>query len=290
MSLRTVLQLIPATPTRAEYLTLYQALPAAGVEQLDPFLLLHHIGPVSFPPHNQGLPFGPHPHRGFATVTIVLRGEVLHHDSRGNRQVVGAGGVQWMTAARGIIHAENVPRHFQDQGGELELLQLWINLPARLKMEQPVYQGLAAEELPPQPVAEGMGQLTTIAGKWQDVAGPARPLVPVRLATLRMQPKANFSWEVPASHSALLYVVEGEVLVNGQAGGSRTPVQVASDGDQIVLQAQTAALLLLGAAEPLNEPVAQQGPFVMNNATQLMEAMRDYQMGRMGMLLESETR
>lgn len=281
---------IPARPAEIDGLPIRHVLPAGALEQIDPFLLLDHIGPTVLEPYNAGLPFGPHPHRGFATVTLVLAGAVLHHDSRGNRQVVGAGGVQWMTAARGIIHAENIPRELRETGGELELLQLWLNLPARLKMEQPVYQGLPAEALPVVVSADGQAALTVVAGAWPGVTGPARPLSPVRLALLRLQPGGTYEWRVEEPDSVLLYAVRGAVRVNGQPVSAHELLPLAAEGDTVTIQAETEALLLLGAAAPLNEPLARQGPFVMNTTTQLMEAVRDYQMGRMGMLMESETR
>lgn len=290
MTLRTPQLPIPARTAAIDGLPIRHALPVGALEQIDPFLLLDHIGPTVLEPYNAGLPFGPHPHRGFATVTLVLSGAVLHHDSRGNRQVVGAGGVQWMTAARGIIHAENIPRELRESGGELELLQLWINLPARLKMEQPVYQGLPAETLPVVALADDQAVLTVVAGSWSGATGPARPLSPVRLALLRLRAGGTYAWRVEPAENALLYVVRGAVQVNGQPASAHELLPLAADGDTITIQAETDALLLLGAAAPLNEALARQGPFVMNTTTQLMEAVRDYQMGRMGMLLESETR
>ncbi|WP_400190769.1 pirin family protein [Hymenobacter sp. B81] len=288
MTPRSVQQIVPATPTRAEYLTIFQPLPAAGLDALDPFLLLHHIGPVPFPPDNVGLPFGPHPHRGFETVTLVLQGDVLHHDSRGNRQVIGAGGVQWMTAARGIIHAENTSAEFRRVGGTLEILQLWINLPARLKMEQPRYQGLPADMLPV--VAAGRGQLTVVAGTWGAVRGPAQSPMGVQLAMLRLPAGEEFALRAEPAHTVLCYVLHGAVRANGQPAAGHSLVQLGTDGDTLALRAEEDAVLLLGTAAPLDELVVQHGPFVMNTQTQIMEAMRDYQMGRMGVLHESETR
>jgi redox-sensitive bicupin YhaK (pirin superfamily) len=290
-TLRTPQLPVPARAAEIEGLPIFHALPAGALEQLDPFLLLDHIGPLTLEPYNAGLPFGPHPHRGFATVTVVLAGEVLHHDSRGHRQVVGAGGVQWMTAARGIIHAENIPREMRETGGKLELLQLWLNLPARLKMEQPVYQGLPAETLPTVAVgAGGRARLTVVAGDWAGVVGPARPLSPVRLALLQLPAGETYALAVAPEHNVLLYVLRGQVRANGQAVEGRQLLPLPPGGDTVEISAGHDAVLLLGAAAPLDEPLARQGPFVMNTTTQLMEAVRDYQMGRMGMLLESETR
>jgi quercetin 2,3-dioxygenase len=290
MTPRTPQPPLAARAAEIDGLPIRHALPAGALEQIDPFLLLYHIGPTALEPYNAGLPFGPHPHRGFATVTLVLAGAVLHHDSRGNRQVVGAGGVQWMTAARGIIHAENISRELRETGGELELLQLWLNLPAQLKMAQPVYQGLPAEALPVVAAEDGRAQLTVVAGAWPGATGPARPLSPVRLALLRLRAGAAYDWLVEPADNALLYLVRGAGRVNGQPVAAHELLPLAADGDQVRIEADTEVLVLLGAAAPLNEPVARQGPFVMNTTTQLMEAMRDYQMGRMGMLLESETR
>ncbi|GAB3833372.1 pirin family protein [Hymenobacter jeollabukensis] len=290
MTLRTPQPPQPARAADLDGVPMHHALPVGALEQIDPFLLLDHIGPVTLEPHNAGLPFGPHPHRGFATVTLVLAGAVLHHDSRGNRQTVGAGGVQWMTAARGIIHAENLPRELRETGGELELLQLWINLPAALKMEQPAYQGLPAERLPQVVSDEGRARLTAVAGNWPAAAGPAQPLHPVQLALLQLQAGGRYEWRVDEPANAFVYAVRGTVRANNQPLQTRELLPLAADGDTVELRAEADALLLLGAAAPLNEPLARQGPFVMNTTTQLMEAVRDYQMGRMGMLMESETR
>ncbi|MCC3158920.1 pirin family protein [Hymenobacter sp. 15J16-1T3B] len=290
MTLRTPQLPQPARAADLDGVLIHHALPVGTLEQIDPFLLLDHIGPVGLEPYNAGLPFGPHPHRGFATVTVVLAGAVLHHDSRGNRQVVGAGGVQWMTAGRGIIHAENLPRELRETGGKLELLQLWINLPAALKMEQPAYQGLPADALPVVTSDEGRAILTAVAGAWPGAQGPARPLRPVQMALLQLQAGGRYEWSVGAELNAMVYAVRGAVRVNGAALASRQLLALANDGDTVVIEAGIEALLLLGAAQPLNEPLARQGPFVMNTTTQLMEAVRDYQMGRMGMLMESETR
>ncbi|TGD77179.1 pirin family protein [Hymenobacter wooponensis] len=285
--LRSVLQLVPATPNQAENLTILQSLPSEKLPALDPFLLLHHIGPEEFPPGNQGLPFGPHPHRGFETVTLVLAGEVMHQDSRGNKGTVGAGGVQWMTAARGIIHSENTTREFRREGGTLELLQLWVNLPAARKMEQPSYQNLPAEALPTMELDGGWCLLTAIAGHWEGVRGPVRSLLPgLRLALVRLAALGTYAVEVSSEHTILLYVVRGQVSVNGTVVPAQTQVQLSSVGTGLHLRAETESLVLLASAPPLNEPVVQQGPYVMNTTSQIMEAMRDYQMGRMGVYIE----
>ncbi|GGG53955.1 quercetin 2,3-dioxygenase [Hymenobacter glacieicola] len=262
-----------------------QPLPSDQLPTLDPFLLLHHIGPVAFAPDNAGLPFGPHPHRGFETVTLVLEGEVEHQDSRGNHGTVGAGGVQWMTAARGIIHAENLPPDFRRRGGRLELLQLWLNLPAARKMEQPAYQNLPAAALPTVALAN-CGKLTAVAGEWEGQRGPVHSLLPgVRLAVVHLPAGGQYAVVIPAAETVLCYLARGEAKLNGQAVPAQTLVMFGDKGEGIELLATTAAVLLLAAAPPLREPVVQQGPYVMNTTTQVMEAMRDYALGRMGVFI-----
>lgn len=262
-----------------------QPLPSERLPALDPFLLLHHIGPVTFEPYNDGLPFGPHPHRGFETVTLVLEGEVEHQDSRGNYGTVGAGGVQWMTAARGIIHAENLPADLRRRGGRLELLQLWLNLPAARKMEQPAYHNLPAERLPLLQPAEGV-QLTVVAGEWSGVRGPVPSLLPgLRLAFLRLAPTASYTTLIGPSETVLCYVVRGEVVLQNQPVSAQTLVEFAAEGEEITFCASSDVVVLLAAAPPLREPVVQQGPYVMNTTTQVMEAMRDYALGRMGVFI-----
>lgn len=283
--LRPLLALIPATPNHAQDLPILQPLPSEPLPALDPFLLLHHIGPVTFAPHNDGLPFGPHPHRGFETVTLVLEGAVEHQDSRGNYGTVGPGGVQWMTAARGIIHAENLPPELRRSGGQLELLQLWLNLPAARKMEQPAYQNLPAERLPRVLLGEG-AQLTVVAGEWEGTRGPVHSLLPgLRLALLQLAAATGYAMSLSSVETVLCYVVRGEVLIQNQLVPAHTLVEFAAEGEEIELHASAGALVLLATAPPLREPVVQQGPYVMNTTTQVMEAMRDYAMGRMGVFI-----
>lgn len=263
-----------------------QPLPSEKLPALDPFLLLHHIGPKVFPPDNGGLPFGPHPHRGFETVTLVLAGEVEHQDSRGNRGIVGAGGIQWMAAARGIIHAENTTPRFRRNGGTLELVQLWLNLPAARKMEQPRYHNVPANALPTKELDAGQGLLTVIAGPWEELRGPVHSLLPqLRLGLIRLAALGAYTPEVPAGHTILLYIIRGEVSVNGVSALAQTLVNLSPDGNTIQLRATAESLVLLASAPPLHEPVVQQGPYVMNTTSQIMEAMRDYQMGRMGVFI-----
>lgn len=271
-----------------------QPLPAADLPGLDPFLLLHHHGPLQLPPDNAGMPFGPHPHRGFETLTVILEGSVVHHDSRGQRGRIDRGGAQWMTAGRGLIHNESTPRDFNEQGGALELLQLWINLPARLKLMPPHYEGIGAERVPTlaaDPTLPG-ATVRLFTGHWRGQAGAYQTPTGITAGLLTLPAGAGLTLPAPPVQTVLLYVLRGKPTVSERPAKPRTLVAFdattpAAD-DEIALQGDPSAesLLFYCAGEPLREPVVQHGPFVMNTQTQIMGAMRDYQMGRMGVYIE----
>lgn len=261
---------------------MYQPLPERGLDQLDPFLLLHHHGPQTFPPHNAGLPFGPHPHRGFETVTFIYEGDVQHRDSNGYESTIRSGGVQWMTAGSGLVHSETSSAEFRRKGGPVELIQLWINLPARLKMTPPDYRGLQKEDIP---VAETDGTSAAIAsGTWAGVQGPVSAPGGTELATLTLSPGAAYSREVPAGKSVLFYVLNGDVTVNGTNVRGRALVVFGEDGGLVELASDSGCRVLWGIAEPLREPVVAHGPFVMNTTDEIRQALADYQNGKMGFL------
>ncbi|UOQ71389.1 pirin family protein [Hymenobacter cellulosilyticus] len=286
MSLKPVRRRIVAEPLEQEYLTTYQPLPSRFAEQLDPFLLLHHTGPEALEPAGRGLPFAPHPHRGFETVTFVFAGDVRHHDSRGNSGVVGAGGVQWMTAGLGIVHSENISRELREAGGTIEYVQLWINLPARLKRTQPRYQGVTTEQVPEVELADGRSRVRVVAGSLLGTTGPVDSLTGIQAVVLELAAEGQFQTTVEPGRTVLLYVLRGNLTVNGRGVGSRTLVEFEPEGTAIDLQATEAATVLYCTGQPYHEPLVWQGPYVMNTQTEIMEAMRDYQMGRMGMLFD----
>lgn len=286
MKPRTVQELIKAQPIQEGGLVLYQPLPVQQLEMIDPFLLLHHHGPHMYEPYNAGLPFGPHPHRGFEAVTFIFDGSVEHHDSRENRSTIHAGGVQWMTAARGIIHSENVPKEFRETGGNMEIIQLWINLPAKFKMSQPNYQGVQKEGVPVVSMDEDRVGVHVIAGSFNGVIGPVHSITGVEAYTINLKPEGALALETAENRNVLLYVLKGEVSVNGSQVKGRTLVQLSNDGTQVDLKASADTVILYSTGEPINEKVTHYGPFVMNTQTEILEAMRDYQMGKMGMLIE----
>lgn len=260
-------------------------LPNAHLAQLDPFLFLNHHGPQTFPPNNHGLPFGPHPHRGFETVTFIVDGMLSHQDSAGHESVIRAGGVQWMTAGRGIVHAEISPPAFLREGGSVELLQLWINLPARLKMTAPAYTGLQAEQIPALPAGQG-ATLHLIAGQWQDAAapvtGPMQSLTGVFMSTIDMPAGATLHFDGLLARTVFLYVVRGAISVQGQRAGAFTLVELNEEGDSLDLEAEQDSLLIFGHAEATGEPMVAHGPFVMNTREEIKQAIADYQAGRFG--------
>ena len=255
--------------------------PGPGLEQIDPFLFLNHHGPQVYGPGNRGLPFGPHPHRGFETVTFILAGELAHHDTGGHASVIAAGGVQWMTAGRGLVHAEVSPAAFKRDGGPLELLQLWVNLPARLKMTEPRYVGLQREAVPAVQAGPGAA-LDLIAGRWGAQAGPIESLTGVCLSTVRMQAGATVRADGLGGRSVLFYVVRGTVRLGQQALAPFTLAEFDAGGDALQWAAQSDAVVLFGHADPIGEPVVAHGPFVMNTRQEISEAIRDYQAGRFG--------
>lgn len=255
-------------------------LPGPAVEQIDPFLFLNHHGPQVYPPGNGGLPFGPHPHRGFETVTFILDGELAHLDTAGHQSVIRAGGVQWMTAGRGLIHSELSPEQFRRRGGPLEILQLWVNLPARLKMAPPAYVGLQRESIPALPTDDGRGRVNLIAGRWGGAEGPIRSLTGVFMSTVELAGGGRIALAGLGRRNVFLYVVRGAIDIGGARAAAHTLVELDSDGDRLDIGAAEDTVLLLGHAEPIGEPVVAHGPFVMNTREEITQAIRDYQAGR----------
>lgn len=256
-------------------------LPNPMLRQIDPFLLLNHHGYQVYPPDNRGLPFGPHPHRGIETVTFIVAGEIMHRDSQGFCSVIKAGGVQWMRAGSGLIHAETSSEEFMRTGGELEILQLWLNLPARLKMTPPAYIGLQKEDIPTRVINEKV-RLNLIAGNYDGLFGPVQALTDVFLCTAELQPGAAWHTAVAPERNIFLYTVRGGITVNGRAVRNYELVEFANEGAQILISADEEALLIFGHALPFNEPVVAQGPFVMNSAEEIRQAYADYRAGKFG--------
>lgn len=256
--------------------------PGPKISQVDPFLFLNHHGPQVYPQNNRGLPFGPHPHRGFETVTFILEGELMHRDSGGHESVIRAGGVQWMTAGSGLVHAELSPEAFKRIGGPLEILQLWVNLPSRLKMTTPRYQGLQADQIPSIAAANGKARVSLISGEWGGVRGPVESITGNFMTTIDAEAGARLDFYKLEKRSVFLYVVSGDVRINGRDVAQYNLVELDREGGELTIEAVTPARLLFGHGEAINEPVVAHGPFVMNTVDEIRQAIVDYQAGKFG--------
>ena len=257
-------------------------LPGPHVDQVDPFLFLNHHGPQVYAPHNRGLPFGPHPHRGFETVTFILQGELAHKDSAGHESVIRAGGVQWMTAGRGLVHAEISPAEFLERGGPLEILQLWVNLPARLKLTEPRYVGLQAAEIPALKTEDRRGTVHLVSGEWGGTRGPIHSLTGVFMSMVELAAGGRARFPGVGARNVFLYIVRGRVRIGQNEAPEHVLLELTREGDEVEIEALADAYLLFGHAEAIGEPVVAHGPFVMNTRDEIVEAIRDYQAGRFG--------
>lgn len=257
-----------------------RTVPGPELEQLDPFLFLNHHGPQVYAPDNLGLPFGPHPHRGFETVTFILRGELAHSDTGGHESIIGTGGVQWMTAGSGLIHSELSPEAFKRHGGELEILQLWVNLPSRLKMTPPGYVGLQAQDIPQIPLSRGHGEISLISGSVAGVTGPIKSLTDVTLMTVQMSAGSEVTLHAPAARQIFLYTVKGRLKIDDILAQAWHLIELDNSDDRVTITATDDATFLFGHADKINEPVVSHGPFVMNTVQEINQAILDYQAGK----------
>jgi hypothetical protein len=254
-------------------------------EQLSPFLLLDYAGPEHFSPTDTPRGVGEHPHRGFETVTIVYDGVVAHRDSTGSGGVIGPGDVQWMTAASGIVHEEMHEREWAKKGGAFHAIQLWVNLPAACKMSSPGYQTLLNADIPVVQLAGGAGHLRVIAGEFSGVKGPAKTFTPVHLYDVYVKAGHAAEIAVPAGFNTAVFVLQGGVSVNGSGHAQEAElVQLDKSGERVTLKATADTILLVLSGEPIDEPIARYGPFVMNTKAELVQAVNDYQAGKMGHL------
>jgi redox-sensitive bicupin YhaK (pirin superfamily) len=286
--MRTIEKILPARKVNMGGIILDQPLPAPGTEQIDPFLLLHHWNrPLPGNQHQRDVGVGPHPHRGFSPVTFVIQGSVEHKDSRGNVGTVNAGGIQWMNSGMGIVHSERPSAALAENGGPFEIIQLWINSPAKHKMDQPSYQSVDFENIPLLPSKDAGVEMRLVCGTSQGMLGPMQGKSD--LLIIRIDAKANsaFQVNVPTHMNACLYHVSGRSSSSdGKRAFEEDLICYRNDGESISVEVTEDAVMLLLAGAPLNEELVMHGPFVLNNQTQVLEAMRDYQMGKMGILIE----
>jgi quercetin 2,3-dioxygenase len=260
--------------------------PSNGIgQETSPFLMLDYAGPTRVAPSANPRGVGEHPHRGFETVTIAYQGAVEHRDSAGHSGTIYPGDVQWMTAASGVVHEEMHEREFAKKGGTFEMVQLWVNLPKAHKMSQPRYQTLPKEAIPVVQLGAA-GYARVIAGELHGVKGPAQTFTPVNVFDVRLKPGFPTELNLAAGHNAAIVLLKGNVVVNDseQLRGEAKIALLSTEGDHITLEAKEDATLLILSGEPIREPVASYGPFVMNTREEIMQAVADYQAGKLGHL------
>jgi redox-sensitive bicupin YhaK (pirin superfamily) len=251
-------------------------------KELSPFLMLDYAGPTEFPPGERPRGVGEHPHRGFETVTIVYQGEVAHRDSAGNQGVIRTGDVQWMTAAAGVVHDEFHSPDFTRRGGHLEMVQLWVNLPAAQKMSAPRYQSILAGDIPDLALPEDAGRLRLIAGAYAGSVGPARTVTPMNVWDIRLQAGRSLRTDLTESHTAALVVLRGAVTAGDARADAAQMLRFSPSGTAVEVRAETDSVLLLLSGAPIDEPIVGWGPFVMNSHAEIETAVKDFQAGRFG--------
>ncbi|MEM6687733.1 MAG: pirin family protein [Bacteroidota bacterium] len=260
-----------------------QPLPTQELDQVDPFLLLHHYK-YDVGPYSPGLSLSPHPHRGFEPVTFLFQGEQLHRDSLGNEGNLNAGDVQWMTAGSGIIHDEGPAKDFV---GTMEGIQLWVNLPSEFKMTTPKYQDVKSESMPTVPADNGKGSIKVVAGELNGHKGAASTFTEINAFIVNLEADGKTVLPIPSHHETLVYLLQGETRINDAQTLKSGQIQMLTfnkDGEAIAFEANKNSTLLILSGEPIEEKVASWGPYVMNTQTEIMEALRDYQQGKMGHL------
>jgi len=266
---------------------LRQPIPTKEIEMVDPFILLHHYGPYEINEKHNPFDLGPHPHRGFEPITFLIQGEQLHRDSLGHESIVKAGDVQWTTAGRGIIHAEGPTKDFVEKGGTLEGIQLWLNLPAEKKMIQPNYQHIKHEDFNTVISKDGKICIQIIAGALEGKTGRIATQTSVNAYMIDIEEGGEHVVSIDNHHQSVLYLLNGNVIVNKDIElikDKNQLIEFNQDGEGFTIRGTSNSKLLFLSGTPFNEKVASWGPYVMNNQTEIMEALRDYQMGKMGFL------
>ncbi len=282
--MKRVKRVLPSVNVQMGSHQIGQPLPSNTIDQLDPFLLLHHFGPEQLGPDKPPFYVGAHPHRGFEPITFVYQGSVEHKDSLGNHEVIDAGGVQWLTAARGIVHEEGAPESLVVNGGKVEIIQLWINLPASKKMNQPNYQPFQKEDIPVFTLDDGNGTIQVISGEYKDLKGPINSLTGITALNVDIKAKSSLSVNFKAGEQVLIYQLSGASKLNTIEVLSKELVAFELEGTTINFEAELDSKYLVLSGLPIDEKVVSWGPYVMNSQTEILEALRDYKMGKMGMI------
>jgi hypothetical protein len=259
----------------------------ADMERMNPFIMLDYGSKFQFPPSDRPLGVGVHPHRGFETVTIAYKGRVAHHDSTGQSGVIGEGDVQWMTAASGILHKEYHEKEYSRKGGDFQMVQLWVNLPAQFKMSKPKYQSLTNDQISKFELENGSGIVEIIAGEYKGQAGSASTFSPVNLLNVKLNRNGRADFSFPAHYNTALLVIEGKITINGSEDVPADHFALfENEGEDFEIQATEGAIVLVMSAEKINEPIAAHGPFVMNTRQEILQAFEDFNKGKFGFLAD----
>ncbi len=256
-----------------------------NMDRMDPFILMDYNSKFYFPPTDKPRGVGVHPHKGFETVTIAYKGRVAHHDSSGGGGVIGQGDIQWMTAASGVLHKEYHEEEWSKQGGDFQMVQLWVNLPKKDKKSASKYQAIKNEDVKRFRLKDNQGEIEVIAGEYKGVAGTAFTFTPIHMFNAKLRKGGKVDFDFPADYNTALLVIEGDITVNGKEKAPTNHfVLMANEGESFEIEATKDALVLVLSGQPINEPIAAQGPFVMNTKEELQQAFRDFNAGKFGYL------
>jgi redox-sensitive bicupin YhaK (pirin superfamily) len=255
------------------------------MQRMDPFIMLDYNSRFYFPPSDKPKGVGVHPHRGFETVTIAYKGRVAHHDSAGGGGIISEGDVQWMTAASGVLHKEYHEEIFSKEGGEFQMVQLWVNLPAKYKMSNPKYQAIANREMGIVKLENNSGLVEIISGEYQGIKGPANTFTPITMLNVKLNSQGEAEFNFPAHFNTALLVIDGEIQVNETAVVPADHFLLfENEGEQFTIKGLKDSTVLVLSGEPIKEPIAAHGPFVMNTRQELVQAFQDFQNGKFGFL------
>lgn len=285
MSMKSIKKIIPARKVNMGGHLLDQPLPSIEADYIDPFLLIHHwknIAPGGERQREVGV--GPHSHRGFSPVTFIYKGDIQHRDSLGNNATVDEGGTQWMFAGKGITHSERPSKKLAEEGGELEFIQFWVNAPSKNKMDTAFYKPISKAETPT--IKKDGHSIQVVCGEYDGIKGSVEYYSPLVLLRVDIKSSAELSLKLNSSFNTIIYQLNGSLTVNGKESEAKDLIWFDQDGETINIIANKDTRFIVLAGEPINEPMKSYGPFVMNNQTEIMEAIRDSQVGKMGVLVE----
>lgn len=255
------------------------------MQRMSPFIMLDYNSTYKFPPSDKPKGVGVHPHKGFETVTIAYKGKVAHHDSSGGGGIIGEGDIQWMTAAKGILHKEYHEAEWSKTGGDFQMVQLWVNLPAKDKKTDPKYQAIKYKDINRYELQNGAGTIEVIAGDYKGTKGSASTFTPVHMFNAKLKKGGKADFQFPSEYNTVLLVIEGNIVINGKEKAPTDHLALmANDGETFEIEATDDAVVLVLSGEPINEPIAAQGPFVMNTREELIQAFNDFNIGKFGYL------